>query len=86
MTRHSKRPRDANQLAKRIVDLATGAATEDTPTPLTAAQEFAWSGGLKRCAARHFAAGAAGGDCSEGGEAVGPRLNRPTIHTATTVM
>lgn len=28
-----KRPRDANQLAKRIVDLATGDATDDVPEP-----------------------------------------------------
>lgn len=29
MTRTPKRPRDPNQLAKLIVDLATGAATDD---------------------------------------------------------
>jgi hypothetical protein len=40
MTKQPSRPRDANQLAKRIVDLATGAATEDKPAPLTPAQEF----------------------------------------------
>lgn len=45
--KHPKRPRDANQLAKMIVDLATGAASEDKPAPLTPAQEFARSGGLK---------------------------------------
>lgn len=27
------RPRDANQLAKRIVDLATGSASDDVPEP-----------------------------------------------------
>ena len=27
------RPRDANQLAKRVVDVATGAATDDVPEP-----------------------------------------------------
>ena len=27
------RPRDANQLAKRIVDLATGEATDEVPEP-----------------------------------------------------
>lgn len=27
------RPRDANQLAKRVVDVATGAATDDVPKP-----------------------------------------------------
>lgn len=30
-TKTPRRPRDANQLAKRIVDLATGEATESTP-------------------------------------------------------
>lgn len=52
MPKTPKRPRDANQLAKRIVDLATGAASEDKPAPLTPAQEFARSGGLKGGAAR----------------------------------
>jgi hypothetical protein len=42
-----KRPRDPNQLAKLIVDLASGAATEVEPSPPTAAQELARSGGLK---------------------------------------
>lgn len=31
MEKHPKRPRDPNQLAKMIVDLASGAATEDLP-------------------------------------------------------
>jgi hypothetical protein len=31
MTRQPKRPRDANQLAKMIVDLATGAASDSRP-------------------------------------------------------
>lgn len=52
MPKHPKRPRDANQLAKMIVDLATGAASEDKAPPLTPAQEFARSGGLKGGAAR----------------------------------
>jgi hypothetical protein len=52
MPKHPKRPRDANQLAKMIVDLATGAVTEDKPAPLTPAQEFARSGGLKGGKAR----------------------------------
>jgi len=52
MAKTPKRPRDANQLAKMIVDLATGEATEDKPAPLTPAQEFARSGGLKGGAAR----------------------------------
>jgi hypothetical protein len=47
MTRAPKRPRDPNQLAKLIVDLATGAATEDVQKPPTPAQEFARSGGPK---------------------------------------
>jgi hypothetical protein len=52
MTEGPSRPRDANQLAKRIVDLATGAETEEKTAPLTPAQEFARSGGLKGGAAR----------------------------------
>lgn len=31
MTKRPSRRRDANQLAKMIVDLATGSATEDKP-------------------------------------------------------
>ena len=50
-----KRPHNANQLAKMIVDLATGEASEETPAPLTPAQEFARSGGLKSGAARREA-------------------------------
>jgi hypothetical protein len=57
MTKHPSRPRDANQLAKRIVDLATGAASEDKAAPLTPAQEFARSGGLKGGTARANALG-----------------------------
>lgn len=52
MTKHPKRPRDPNQLAKLIVDLATGAATEKKPEPPTPSQEFARSGGLAGGAAR----------------------------------
>ena len=33
MPQTPKRPRDANQLAKRIVDLATGNATDEVPEP-----------------------------------------------------
>ena len=55
MAKHPKRPRDANQLAKMIVDLATGSKSEDKPAPLTPAQEFARSGGLKGGAARREA-------------------------------
>ena len=52
MAKHPKRPRDPNQLAKMIVYLATGAATEDQAAPLTPAQEFARGGELKGGAAR----------------------------------
>ncbi len=52
MPKHPKRPRDPNVLAKLIVDLASGAATEERPEPPTPAQEFARSGGLKGGAAR----------------------------------
>jgi hypothetical protein len=45
MAKTLKRPPDATQLAKIIVDLATGTATEDKPAPLTPAQEFTRSGG-----------------------------------------
>jgi hypothetical protein len=33
MTDKPKRPRDANQLAKRIADIATGQVRDSTPTP-----------------------------------------------------
>lgn len=46
MPKHPKRPRDPNQLAKLIVDLASGENTEAKPEPPTPAQEFARSGGL----------------------------------------
>jgi hypothetical protein len=49
--KHPKRPRDPNQLAKRIVDLATGGDGESTPE-LTDAQKFARQGGLKGGKAR----------------------------------
>lgn len=47
MTDRPKRPRDANQLAKLIVDLATGEASEDAPK-----REGQRQGGLKGSAAR----------------------------------
>jgi len=47
MPKTPKRPRDPNQLAKMIVDLASGEVTEDRPEAPTPAQEFARSGGLK---------------------------------------
>ena len=46
MPKHPKRPRDPNQLAKLIVDLASGERTEAKPEAPTPAQEFARSGGL----------------------------------------
>jgi hypothetical protein len=48
-----RRPRDANQLAKRIVDIATGNAPPDPPsTKLPAAVELGRLGGLKGGKAR----------------------------------
>lgn len=52
MARTPKRPRDPNQLAKAIVEIATGEREEERPEPLTPAQEFARSGGLKGGKAR----------------------------------
>jgi hypothetical protein len=49
---HPKRPRDPNQLAKLILDIATGGAPEPTTLPDSPAVEFARSGGLKGGAAR----------------------------------
>jgi hypothetical protein len=45
MTKPPKRPRDANQLARMVVDLATGEKTERAPESLTPAQEIARAGG-----------------------------------------
>ena len=33
MTGRPKRPRDANQLAKHVIDIATGQATDEEPPP-----------------------------------------------------
>jgi hypothetical protein len=52
MAQTPKRPRDPNQLAKMIVELATGEIVEKQPEPPTPAQEFARSGGLKGGKAR----------------------------------
>jgi hypothetical protein len=52
MAKHPKRPRDPNQLGKLIVDLSTGDASEPPPVRLSAAAEFARSGGLKGGKAR----------------------------------
>jgi hypothetical protein len=49
--RRPKRPTDANQLGKLIVDLSTGEMTE-TSVPDSAAVDFARSGGLKGGRAR----------------------------------
>lgn len=49
--RKPKRPRDPNQLAKAIVDIATG-ETDDSASTTTPAQDFARQGGLKGGAAR----------------------------------
>jgi hypothetical protein len=46
VTKHPIRPRAQNQLAKLIVDLASGQKTERKTEPATPAQEFARSGGL----------------------------------------
>lgn len=51
MPKHPKRPRDPNQLAKLIVDIAAGDVVEAAPIA-TPAQEFARSGGLKGGKAR----------------------------------
>jgi hypothetical protein len=53
--KHPKRPRDLNQWAKRMVDLATGNAAEppaDMPAKNAAAAELGRRGGLKGGKAR----------------------------------
>ena len=48
--KHPKRPRDPNQLAKAIIDIATG-ATADTPsTPAKSRADAAELGGKARAA------------------------------------
>ena len=49
--RRPKHPRDTNQLAKAIVDIATG-ERDDTEVEMTDAQKFARQGGLKGGRAR----------------------------------
>lgn len=44
----TKRPRDPNQLAKLVVDLATGQATEPVEKPPSAAAELGRKGGQAR--------------------------------------
>jgi len=51
MTKTPKRPRDPNQLAKLIADLATGTASEEKPLE-TDMSKLGRSGGLKGGAAR----------------------------------
>ena len=46
MTKPPKRPRDANQLAKLIADIATGDATDARP-PESPMAEMGRTGGLK---------------------------------------
>ena len=48
MTKHPKRPRDPNQLAKLIVDLATGDAEEAPTPPPSAGAELGKLGGAAR--------------------------------------
>lgn len=54
MARHPKRPRDPNQLGKRIVDLATGQVTDTSPDvgKDPAAVSLGRRGGLKGGPAR----------------------------------
>ena len=52
MPKRPKRPRDPNQLAKLIVDLATGEATEAPLQSVTPASEARRKGGLKGGKAR----------------------------------
>ncbi len=51
-THRPKRPRDPAQLAKLMVDIATGEVEEEKPDEMTDAQRFAQSGGLKGGKAR----------------------------------
>jgi hypothetical protein len=52
MPSHRKRPRDPAQLAKLIVDIATGEVEDKNRQPLSPASEFARLGGLKGGQAR----------------------------------
>ena len=52
MTKHPKRPRDPNQLAKLIADIATGIQTETVPPPEGPMSELGRAGGLKGGKAR----------------------------------
>jgi hypothetical protein len=52
MTKHPKRPRDPNRLAKLIVDLATGTVEEDKPVPDSPRVAASRKGGSKGGPAR----------------------------------
>jgi hypothetical protein len=52
VTQTPKRPRDPNQLAKFITDLATGEKTETPPAPTSPMGEIGRIGGLKGGKAR----------------------------------
>ena len=52
MSKAPKRPRDLNQWAKRMVDLATGSADEVTPPPLSEVAERGRKGGQRGGRAR----------------------------------
>lgn len=52
MAKTPKRPRDPNQLARMVVDLATGDATESAMPETSAAAELGRLGGLKGGQAR----------------------------------
>jgi hypothetical protein len=52
MPKRPKRPRDLNQWAKHMVDLATGAAIEPVPMPASAAVERGGKGGQRGGKAR----------------------------------
>lgn len=51
MTNRPKRPRDANQLAKFITDLATGGAADDQPQKAEAQRKGGLKGGKARAEA-----------------------------------
>jgi hypothetical protein len=53
--RHPKRPRDPNQLAKSIIDIATGEAAPDDDAPESAYTKRARSAGRKGGPARSAA-------------------------------
>jgi len=52
MAKHPSRPRDPNQLAKLIADLATGEQTEHAPAPPSQMAELGRAGGLQGGKAR----------------------------------